>query len=61
MDIEGGHVGLQEDEDCKCETLPNGEKICDPYQCDKGNVNSCIVLELANSVADKNSEGIYFL
>ena len=38
MDIEGGHVGLQEDEDCKCETLPNGEKICDPWQCDQGNV-----------------------
>ena len=55
MDVEGGHVGLQEDEDCKCETLPNGEKICDPYQCDQGNVNSCIVLELANSVADKNT------
>ena len=38
MDIEGGHVGLQEDDDCHCETLPNGEKICDPWQCDKGNV-----------------------
>ena len=33
-------MGLQEDEDCHCETLPNGEKICDPYQCDQGNVNS---------------------
>ena len=49
MDVEGGHGGLQEDEDCKCETLPNGEKICDPWQCDQGNVNSCKVLESSSA------------
>ena len=33
-----GHL---QDTDCKCETLPDGEKICDPYGCEEGNVNLC--------------------
>ena len=49
MDIEEGRAALQEDEDCKCQTLPDGEKICDPWKCDQGNVIPCMVLESSSA------------
>ena len=47
MDIKGGRVGLQEEEDCRCQELPTGERICDPIGCNRwqGNVNLCMVFE----------------
>ena len=32
--IEWYYTAQAMDEDCRCETLPNGERICDPYGCD---------------------------
>ena len=31
----GDHEGYakSQGDDCRCETLPTGEKICDPYGC----------------------------
>ena len=34
MTIWSGIAAQAMDEDCRCVTLPTGERICDPYGCD---------------------------